>query len=112
MMDAAVSWTASHGYVPYYLYRQKNILGNLENVGYALPGKESLYNILIIEEIQTIVGLGCGATSKWVDPATGEITRLANPKEPRAYIDTYRKYIELKMEALEKWYASRPLAAG
>jgi len=112
MMDAAVSWTASHGYVPYYLYRQKNILGNLENVGYALPGKESLYNILIIEEMQTIVGLGCGATSKWIDPATGEITRLANPKEPRAYIDTYRKYIELKMEALEKWYASRPLAAG
>ena len=112
MMDAAVSWTASHGYVPYYLYRQKNILGNLENVGYALPGKESLYNILIIEEMQTIVGLGCGATSKWIDPATGEITRLANPKEPRAYIDTYRKYIELKMEALEKWYASRPIAAG
>jgi oxygen-independent coproporphyrinogen-3 oxidase len=112
MMDAAVSWTASHGYVPYYLYRQKNILGNLENVGYALPGKESLYNILIIEEMQTIVGLGCGATSKWIDPATGEITRLANPKEPRAYIDTYRKYIDLKLEALEKWYASRLLAAG
>jgi len=110
MMDEAVRWTNAHGYAPYYLYRQKNILGNLENVGYALPGRESLYNILIIEEMQSIVGLGCGATSKWVDPVTGEITRLANPKEPKAYIDTYRRYIDLKLEALERWNASRASA--
>jgi oxygen-independent coproporphyrinogen-3 oxidase len=75
-----------------------------------LPGRESLYNILIIEEMQSIVGLGCGATSKWVDPVTGEITRLANPKEPKAYIDTYRRYIDLKLEALERWNASRASA--
>jgi oxygen-independent coproporphyrinogen-3 oxidase len=107
MMDEAVRWTDAHGYAPYYLYRQKNILGNLENVGYSLPGKESLYNILIIEEMQSIIGLGCGATSKWVDPVTGAMTRLANPKEPRAYIETYEKSIEAKLEALEKWNASR-----
>ncbi|WP_276352770.1 coproporphyrinogen III oxidase [Cohnella caldifontis] len=112
MMDDAVAWTERHGYAPYYLYRQKNILGNLENVGYALPGMDSLYNILIIEEMQSIVGLGCGATSKWVDARTGEITRLANPKEPKAYIDTYRKYVDLKLEALEKWNASRTTAPG
>ncbi len=106
MMAEASAWTERHGYEPYYLYRQKNILGNLENVGYALPGKISLYNILIIEEMQSIVGLGCGATSKWVDARTGEITRLANPKEPKAYIDTYKKYIDLKLEALEKWRLS------
>lgn len=107
MMADAVAWTARHGYEPYYLYRQKNILGNLENVGYALPGMDSLYNILIIEEMQTIVGLGCGATSKWIDAQTGEISRLANPKEPKAYIDTYRNYIDLKLEALDKWNLSR-----
>lgn len=107
MMADAAEWTERHGYAPYYLYRQKNILGNLENVGYALPGMDSLYNILIIEEMQTIVGLGCGATSKWVDPSTSEITRLANPKEPKAYIETYRKSIDQKLEALERWNASR-----
>jgi oxygen-independent coproporphyrinogen-3 oxidase len=112
MMADAVGWTERHGYAPYYLYRQKNILGNLENVGYAQPGMDSLYNILIIEEMQSIVGLGCGATSKWVDARTGEITRLANPKEPKAYIETYRKYIDLKLEALEKWNASRTAAPG
>jgi oxygen-independent coproporphyrinogen-3 oxidase len=112
MMADAVGWTERHGYAPYYLYRQKNILGNLENIGYAQPGMDSLYNILIIEEMQSIVGLGCGATSKWVDARTGEITRLANPKEPKAYIETYRKYIDLKLEALEKWNASRTAAPG
>ncbi len=58
MMDDAVAWTKEHGYVPYYLYRQKNILGNLENVGYSLPGQESIYNIMIMEEVQTIIGIG------------------------------------------------------
>lgn len=43
MMDDAVRWTKEHGYTPYYLYRQKNILGNLENVGYSFPGQESIY---------------------------------------------------------------------
>src|SRR5690606_36381630 len=62
-------WTKDHGYVPYYLYRQKNILGNLENVGYSLPGKESLYNIIMMEERQTVIGLGSGAVSKIVWPA-------------------------------------------
>jgi len=112
MMDLATAWTGAHGYVPYYMYRQKNILGNLENVGYALPGRECLYNILMIEEMQTIVGLGCGAVSKWVDPATGAIERLANPKEPLAYIAAYRKSIEQKLEALEKWHASLLSAAA
>ncbi|MFD0714014.1 coproporphyrinogen III oxidase [Paenibacillus sp. GCM10027626] len=104
MMEQAVKWTEKYGYVPYYLYRQKNILGNLENVGYAKPGIESLYNIVIIEEMQTIIGLGCGASSKWVDPHTGAIGRLANPKEPKAYNDTYLHYTEAKIEALNKLF--------
>ncbi|MCM3339470.1 coproporphyrinogen III oxidase [Paenibacillus sp. MER TA 81-3] len=105
MMELAGDWTREHGYVPYYLYRQKNILGNLENVGYCLPGAESLYNILIIEEIQTILGLGCGASSKWVHPKTGAISRFANPKEPKVYNDNYvevtRKKIEMMAELFQ-----------
>jgi len=105
MMRRAAEWAEERGYAPYYLYRQKNILGNLENVGYARPGKESLYNILIMEEMQTIIGLGCGASSKLVDPATGAIQRLANPKEPLAYIAHSETYTERKIEALERLYA-------
>ena len=106
MMARAASWMDCFGYEPYYLYRQKNILGNLENVGYSKPGLESLYNILIIEEMQTIIGLGCGASTKWVHPVTGEIGRLANPKEPKAYIDTYLQYTEAKLAELDKLFGA------
>ncbi|MFB5165208.1 coproporphyrinogen III oxidase [Parageobacillus toebii] len=101
MMKAAQEWTKRHGYVPYYLYRQKNILGNLENVGYALPGKESIYNIMIMEEQQSIIGLGCGASSKFVDPKTRKITRFANPKEPKVYNENFVHYTNKKLKMLE-----------
>jgi oxygen-independent coproporphyrinogen-3 oxidase len=104
MMERAARWTEEHGYVPYYLYRQKNILGNLENVGFALPGKESIYNIIMMEELQSVIGLGCGATSKWVDPATGVISRFANPKEPKAYNENYLRYTEAKLHALNELF--------
>lgn len=107
MMEMATAWCAERGYAPYYLYRQKNILGNLENVGYAKPGRESLYNILIIEEMQSIVGLGCGASSKWVNPATGEIGRYANPKEPRAYNNGVLAATEAKLAALKALFGER-----
>ncbi|MDG5473397.1 coproporphyrinogen III oxidase [Jeotgalibacillus sp. ET6] len=101
MMDLAQKWNKDHGYVPYYLYRQKNILGNLENVGYAKPGEESLYNILIMEEVQTIIGLGCGAASKFIDPKTGKITHFANPKDPKSYNEGFIDYTRKKIEHLE-----------
>ncbi|MGD7045192.1 coproporphyrinogen III oxidase [Jeotgalibacillus proteolyticus] len=101
MMDLAQKWNKDHGYVPYYLYRQKNILGNLENVGYAKPGEESLYNILIMEEVQTIIGLGCGAASKFIDPETGKITHFANPKDPKSYNEGFIDYTRKKIEHLE-----------
>lgn len=82
MMDLGEKWTKEHGYAPYYLYRQKNILGNLENVGYSLPNQESIYNIMIMEEQQTIIGLGCGAASKFIDQ-DGKINHFANPKDPK-----------------------------
>lgn len=101
MMSLASKWTKVNNYVPYYLYRQKNILGNLENVGYAQPNKESLYNIIIMEEQQTIIGIGCGAASKFVHPKTGKITRYANPKEPRVYENNYTTYIDGKLTMLK-----------
>lgn len=105
MMNLASDWANTHRYAPYYLYRQKNILGNLENVGYAQPQKESLYNILIMEEMQTIIGLGCGASTKWIDPLTGKITHFANPKEPKAYNDHYKHYTAVKVKTLENLFA-------
>ncbi len=105
MMNRAREWTAEKGYTPYYLYRQKNILGNLENIGYAFPGKESLYNIIIMEEQQTIIGLGCGASSKLVHPETGKISRYANPKSPRVYNENFQKYTADKLALLEQLFA-------
>ncbi|MGF2615228.1 coproporphyrinogen III oxidase [Rossellomorea vietnamensis] len=102
MMSLADEWTQKHDYAPYYLYRQKNILGNLENVGYALPGQDSIYNIMIMEEMQTIIGIGCGAASKFIDPETGKITHFANPKEPKAYNEGFKNYTEKKLQILDE----------
>jgi oxygen-independent coproporphyrinogen III oxidase len=105
MMEMASEWTAANGYDPYYLYRQKNILGNLENVGYAKPGQESIYNIMIMEEVQTILGLGCGAVSKLMAPGSGKLTRFPNPKDPKTYNDTYKILVENKLRDLDEIYS-------
>jgi coproporphyrinogen dehydrogenase HemZ len=101
MMKLGEEWNTANGYEPYYLYRQKNILGNLENVGYAKHGEESIYNIVIMEEVQTIIGVGCGASSKFIDSTTGKITQFYNPKDPAAYILTYEDSIEKKIAHLD-----------
>ncbi|MBO1911494.1 hypothetical protein J4G37_42740, partial [Microvirga sp. 3-52] len=101
MMKRGEQWNAENGYDPYYLYRQKNILGNLENVGYAKPGEESIYNIVIMEEVQTIIGVGCGASSKFINRDTGHIKQFYNPKDPAAYILTYEESIEKKLAFLD-----------
>ncbi|PIC69529.1 coproporphyrinogen III oxidase [Sporosarcina sp. P16b] len=106
MMTRGEEWSRDNGYIPYYLYRQKNILGNLENVGYSKPGEESLYNILIMEEAQTIIGLGCGASSKFMEPATGKLTQFHNPKEPGAYIVGFEEAIDKKIAYLEELFPS------
>ncbi|MED4907415.1 coproporphyrinogen III oxidase [Brevibacillus centrosporus] len=110
MMEMASEWTAANGYDPYYLYRQKNILGNLENVGYSKPGQESIYNIMIMEEVQTILGLGCGAVSKLMAPGSGKLTRWPNPKDPKTYNDTYRTLVENKLRDLDDIYSGNPVS--
>lgn len=82
--------TELSGYKPYYLYRQKNTIGNLENVGYAKEGTEGLYNIYMMEELHTIFAAGAGAVSKLVAPANGghtpKICRIFSPKYPYEYL--------------------------
>ncbi|MCZ8514629.1 coproporphyrinogen III oxidase [Paenibacillus filicis] len=111
MIRTAADWTEKMGYVPYYMYRQKNILGNQENVGYSLEGYESLYNILMMEERQTIIGLGCGAVSKINYPKVEQedgyeqrIERFPNPKDPALYNQSYKEYIDKKIRLLNEAY--------
>ncbi len=87
----------AEGFMPYYMYRQKNTVGNLENVGYAKKGRENLYNILIMDETQTILGAGCAASTKLVEP-NGKITRVHNYKFPYEYIQRFDKLMEKKLE--------------
>lgn len=85
---------------PYYLYRQKNMAGNMENVGYAKEGKEGIYNILIMEEKQTILALGAGAVTKYVFPEGGRIERIDNVKNVDIYIERIDEMIERKHKFL------------
>ena len=88
------------GMNPYYLYRQKNMSGNFENVGYAREGKYGIYNILIMEEKQTIVACGAGSISKRVYP-DGRIERCENVKDVSQYIARIGEMIERKRVLLE-----------
>lgn len=94
MMDIAAKGAAQMGMEPYYLYRQKNMSGNLENVGYARPGKEGIYNILIMEEKQSIVALGAGAVTKKVQ--SDRIDRVSNVKDIEQYLSRIDEMIERK----------------
>ncbi|HJA93966.1 MAG TPA: coproporphyrinogen dehydrogenase HemZ [Candidatus Eisenbergiella merdipullorum] len=84
---------------PYYLYRQKNMTGNLENVGYARDGCYGLYNILIMEEKQTIMAIGAGTISKAVHP-DGRIERCENVKELPLYLEKLGEMIDRKRRLL------------
>ncbi len=80
------------GYVPYYMYRQKNTVGNYENVGFSLPGHEGRYNIYMMEELHSIFAVGAGAVSKFVhlpqkDGEAAVIRRIFNTKYPYEYLE-------------------------
>ncbi len=98
-MDIAAKAAADMGMEPYYLYRQKNMSGNFENVGYARAGKYGIYNILIMEEKQTIVACGAGSVSKRVYP-DGRIERSENVKDVSQYIERIGEMIERKKHLL------------
>ena len=87
MVDYAGQRLFQAEYSPYYIYRQKFTAGGFENIGWCKLGTESLYNIAMMEEIQTIVSVGAGGVSKRVNLKTGKITRFVNPKYPKEYIE-------------------------
>lgn len=101
MHELAAERLRGAGMIPYYLYRQKNILAHLENVGYAKPGMESVYNIEMMEERQTILGLGGGAATKVVDPVSLQICAIHNPKDIRTYCQESDNLIKTKLKLIE-----------
>jgi oxygen-independent coproporphyrinogen-3 oxidase len=98
MLELSLDRLRGAGYLPYYLYRQKYMSGSLENVGWAKPGQESLYNIVMMEELQTVVSVGGGGVTKLVDPDAGKIIRLPNPKYPHDYLASMEKVLAQKAE--------------
>ena len=103
MMDIASSYAADMGLKPYYLYRQKNMAGNYENVGYAKVDKAGIYNILIMEEKQPIIALGAGGSSKLVFDQGKRIERVENVKDVTNYIDRIDEMIERKRKGINTW---------
>lgn len=104
MLDRTIAFARENGYQPYYLYRQKNMAENLENVGYAKPGTEGIYNILIMEEKQTILAAGAGAMSKFVFYDEDRIERVENVKSLNDYIGRVEEMIQRKKDFFsENW---------
>lgn len=96
MVEYANRSLTAAGYRPYYLYRQKYMSGNLENVGYAKPGKECVYNIDTMEEISSTVACGAGAISKRVVFSEGRIERVAAPKDVKTYLSKTEQIMQRK----------------
>ncbi len=95
MLDRAKEMLGRAGYQPYYLYRQKQMTGNFENVGYAKGNTAGIYNIRIMEEAQTIIALGAGGISKAYYPGENRLERVAN-------VTNYEIYIERLDEMLKR----------
>lgn len=103
MLTLAEEFMAKEGYLPYYMYRQKNSAGHFgssgqENIGFAREGKECLYNILIMEEMQTIVAVGAGASTKRYHAEKNLVSRVENVKSITDYIDRIDEMIARKKD--------------
>ena len=103
MVNMGYETAAAMGMEPYYLYRQKNAAGNLENTGFARPGYFCRYNVLIEEETQHILGLGAGSVTKRV-VGPGDLERCFNIKDPLQYIAGIDGQITKKIDFLSNMY--------
>lgn len=101
MLDISVEMLKAAGYRPYYIYRQKHQMGALENVGWCLPGKHSIYNIRIMEDKQTVIGLGAGAVGKVYHPEEDRLERIANVSNYRIYSERFDDMLARKDEYYE-----------
>lgn len=104
MLHSAGKRLSDAGYAPYYLYRQKNTLGALENVGFAKPGFEGLYNIYTMDETHTILAAGAGGVTKLRQPNGDLIERVFNFKYPYEYISRFKEIIDRKKK-VKDFYA-------
>ncbi len=100
MLDETRSYAFNNSLNPYYLYRQKHILGNYENIGYAKKGHECIYNISIMEERESIIGAGVGSTTKIYYPEEDRLERIFNFKDIREYITRMDEIIQRKKAIL------------
>ena len=98
MLDLSRDMLSAAGYRPYYIYRQKHQIGALENVGWCLPGKHSIYNIRIMEDKQTVIGLGAGAVGKVYHPDDDRLERIANVSNYKIYSERFDDMISRKNE--------------
>ena len=103
IMDMTMRTAYEMGMGPYYLYRQKNMKGNFENVGYAKVDKAGIYNILIMEEKQPIIAVGAGGSSKLIFDHGKRIERVENVKDVTNYIERIDEMIERKRKGINTW---------
>lgn len=101
MIDYSFDKMKSSGYLPYYMYRQSKSLGNLENVGYAKPGYECLYNVFMMDETHTVLAAGAGAVTKLKDCKTSHISRIYNYKYPYEYLNDFDEIIRRKQGIID-----------
>ena len=101
MLNLANGRLRAAGYAPYYLYRQKYMSGSFENVGWAKPGTVCAYNIVMMEELQSVLSLGAGGITKLVDFEERKIVRLNNPKYAKEYLESWDKIAAGKRTAAE-----------
>ena len=102
MIDLSMQYAKEMNLNPYYMYRQKQMLGNLENIGYAKEGYECIYNMQIMEEKQSNYALGAGSISKFVYVDEDRIERVENVKNVEQYIDRVEEMIQRKKEEVLK----------
>lgn len=103
MVEYAYDALTQAGYLPYYLYRQKNTLENLENVGYAKPGMICAYNIYMMDEVHSVLAAGGGGVTKLIRPGEKKVTRIFNHKYPFEYVTRFEELMERK-EEIDRFY--------
>lgn len=108
MNEYAFSRFFEAGYFPYYLYRQKGTIDNLENTGFCKPGKEGIYNVFIMDETHTILAAGAGGVTKMKAPNGPKIERAFNYKFPYEYVERYDRIREQE-EQVRDFYARYPI---
>lgn len=100
MLDAAYPMLTAANYAPYYLYRQKFMAGGYENTGWSKPGFDCLYNVYMMEELQTILSLGAGGVTKLLSMDGKQIQRISNPKYPYEYNVSLEKISAAKQKLI------------